>query len=254
MRPGNKLLVYKLLKQEAGLHEALPETYMFSEKIFTGLFNRYQEFFAKPLVSYGGGKGVFKVSKGDNHQIRVQIEAKKYNFTSLAEAYKFVKNELSQFSKKSILQQPVNLAEINGRPMDFRVLVQRKIGFAWMVTGKYAKLAPEGLIITNLTGRGKLLTLKTAFESPSLKKFNVSQLEINMEKISLLTVHQLSHVFTNKTMWGLDIGVDKYGKVWLIEANPLPGNGAFRELEDQSMQYTIEAIVGFNEKKSNFKP
>jgi hypothetical protein len=51
-------------------------------------------------------------------------------------------------------------------------------------------------------------------------------------------------------MWGLDIGIDKYGKPWFIEANLVPDISIFRFLPDKTMLNRIKEFIRAGKKQS----
>nr|WP_245552991.1 YheC/YheD family protein [Brevibacillus massiliensis] len=145
-------------------------------------------------------------------------------------------------SRPCLIQRRIHLAEVNGRPFDVRVMVQRPAGSAWKVTGKLAKVAGPGFIITNTArSRGRVLPLHTALNHSSVKSPNPAQLAKKIDRISLRSAAQLQSGYRWLSMVGMDVGVDKQGNVWIIEANFSPALSLFRKLKDKSMYWTILA-------------
>ncbi|MDI4649689.1 hypothetical protein KB449_32475 [Cohnella sp. F6_2S_P_1] len=60
-----------------------------------------------------------------------------------------------------IVQRRLQLARIQRKPFDIRVMVQRKKGHSsnWNTTGSYAKVAARGYLVTNVTSRTLPVTI-----------------------------------------------------------------------------------------------
>jgi D-alanine-D-alanine ligase-like ATP-grasp enzyme len=164
------------------------------------------------------------------------------------------KKNLEQYLQKQkkgkrsyIVQYCIPLARVNKKPIDFRYIVQRKGKKSeWVITGKYGKIARTGLITTNLKKGARVVTVKKALQKSNVKYSNLNKLTTDMDWLTLNAVNCLTSSFPNRTIWGFDLAVDENGKVWIIEANSLPGVRGFRFLSDLSMYRTIKKYKAYN--------
>jgi hypothetical protein len=142
-----------------------------------------------------------------------------------------------------MVQRRISRPTINGRPFDLRVIIQRRSGSnIWTVTAKVAKVAGKGYIVSNNTrSKGVLLPVLTAFQRSTIKHLSPQALLSNIDRIALLSTQRLATYFTDHRIYGLDIGLDENGSVWIIEANLYPSLSHFLKLEDKTMYHRITA-------------
>lgn len=188
------------------------------------MLKKYDAVIVKP-INGSGGKGVMRVRKlGGRYEIRYGDH--KRSVSRLHSAYNFVKKK-----KKSsvIVQRYIRLARIGKRPLDLRVMVQRKSRKSgWKITGKLAKVAGKGYIITNVRrSGGKVMSAASAVRKSDIRGTSARVLR-EADRISLLAASRLSRNYSFIHNVGMDIGVDRNGKVWIIEANFKPALSLFR--------------------------
>lgn len=245
----NKWYIYEALLEESGLKENIPETYKFTKDNFFKMLELHNEIIIKPI--YGlGGKGVRKVTKMDNGGFKIHHVDVKSIIEDKNSLYDYLKDIDAKRKKSFIIQNCISLAKINGRPIDFRYIVQRKKGTTdWMITGKYARVAREGYIVTNFKSGGELLSVDQAFKKSNIKDVNMQKTLQVLDQVSLLATACLSKHFKDQMIWGYDLAVDEEGHVWIIEANRFPMVERFRLFDDLSMYETIRSIKDYNKKQ-----
>lgn len=109
--------------------------------------------------------------------------------------------------KKYLVQQGIEFATYRRRPFDVRLVLQKPLN-RWLVTLMTAKVAPrKNSLVTNIAKGGKdHHTLETLRELVDVS-------------------HQIVQVLNSRfplQIVGLDMGIDKRGKIWFIEANTKP--------------------------------
>lgn len=228
---------HNLLKKDKILVNYLPETLLFTEESYHNLLDKYGTIIIKPCFgSYG--KGVIQVSSRDNGQIEIHSEFDKNIYNDKKEAYvSLVKNYCSP-QKKYIVQQKISLASIQNSPFDIRVMVQRRINTSeWQVTGKLAKVAARGYIITNVAR-----TVCPVEEAIAASGLHASPNEIlkEIDKVSLLTANHLINYYKESHVFGLDVAIDTEGKIWIIEVNLKPRISMFKLLKDKKQYKMIK--------------
>ncbi|WP_342431324.1 YheC/YheD family protein [Neobacillus sp. FSL H8-0543] len=222
---------HKFLLKENELATNLPETRLLRKSTFHELLDKYGEVILKPSRGFHG-KGVILVSTLGSEKYSTHIGNKKIILEGKQKAYDFLRETISR-QKKYIVQQKIVLASINNSPFDIRVMVQRKRkSNEWKITGKLAKVAARGYFTTN-TAQAVLPVIE-ALDSSRIKLLNADLVIKEIDQVSLLTANHLMKYYPSQRTFGLDIGIDVYGKVWIIEANLTPGISMFNKLEDKS--------------------
>ncbi|MEB3102159.1 YheC/YheD family protein [Ferviditalea candida] len=236
MGTGYKWRRIQLLKTDDALNPHIPETALFSKPQLWTMLRQFENVIVKPSNGQGG-YGIVQVSKeGEIYHIHKDSYKRKYLNRDTA----YAKIRQLTRGRAYIIQQRIPLAQIAGRPFDVRVMVQRMPGQNWVVTGKLAKVAGPGFIVTNMhRSRGKILSVGTALSRSTVKHIPQKTIEAELDRISLLTAKVLGNRFPAKRVFGIDMGIDLNGKVWIIESNFAPSVSLFRHLQDKSMYHRI---------------
>jgi glutathione synthase/RimK-type ligase-like ATP-grasp enzyme len=236
MRSMMKWEKFKILKQHTELAALLPETKWMTVENFWALMNKYRTVILKPYNGFGG-HGVIKVSHKADSFYEIHCDQTKHNKHEKT-LFSFLKSRIR--NQGYLVQQWIDLAEVNGRPFDLRVMVQKRKSTPWTVTGKLVKVAGKGYIVTNIkTSHGMVLPIETAFQRSSLKIASLTTLIKSINNIALKTAKCLQPFYPQIHMMGLDLGVDKSGKPWIIEVNFGPAMSLFLYLKDKRMYRQI---------------
>ncbi|NQX45747.1 YheC/YheD family protein [Paenibacillus tritici] len=127
-----------------------------------------------------------------------------------------------------LVQERIPLAEINGRPFDLRVTVQRGWGGAWQVTGMFAKLAAPGGFVSNIARGGEALKASSALEK-AFSGEEAARIRMSVLSLSLSIARELEQSLPGLADIGLDIGVTKHGHLFFIECNGRDQRYGFRK-------------------------
>ncbi|NOV02328.1 YheC/YheD family protein [Paenibacillus planticolens] len=228
---------YKVLVKSRRLIPHLPKTLIMGHKNFSKLLDKFKKIIIKPSGGSGGkgviqvtslGKGIYMVHDGRFMKRIVGREA----------AYSFVHARTK--STTHIVQKKIPLAQVNGRPFDLRVVLQKSTNSSWHITGKLAKIAGPGYIITNTArSKGKVVPLSSAIHASTISDPSLHQINKKIDHISNRAVQCLNNHYPKLRIVGLDIGLDSNGKVWIIEANFAPSKSLFLRLKDKTMYKRI---------------
>ncbi|MBD0380802.1 YheC/YheD family protein [Paenibacillus sedimenti] len=235
----SKWTKYKILRRSEKLKASLPETAWLNESSFWRMIDKYGQVIIKPTGSYGG-KGVIRIKKIEPESFQVHDGPQKKIFDDKSKLYTHIKKKIK---RNYLVQERIPLATAGGRPFDLRVMVQRRTKSPWQVTGKLAKVAGKGFIVTNVRmSSGKVVTVDHALNHSELKSMSKSALLSQMDKVALASSKQLSPSYPWVHTMGIDMGLDKKGKVWIIEVNFAPMLGLFLKLKDKSMYSKIKSF------------
>ncbi|MFM1655504.1 YheC/YheD family protein [Brevibacillus sp. B_LB10_24] len=236
----SKMKKYKCMLKSKRLVPHVPKTRWMTRSNLWDFTSKYGKVILKPL---GGsrGSGVIQVSPLGDDRYEIHRENIRKILYGKDRTYRYVKDKIG--SRKYIIQRRVPLATVDNRPFDIRVIVQRKKhSSTWKVTGIVAKVAGKGYIVTNNTrSKGKLLPVKTALKTSSVKGLSTETLLDNITKNAIRTAKSLRRIYPDHRIYGMDIGLDNSGHVWIIEANRKPLMSHFLKIKDRSMYRRIMA-------------
>ncbi|MGJ9383607.1 YheC/YheD family protein [Salipaludibacillus sp. CF4.18] len=236
----SKWRIYQILKENTDLNINLPKTKQFNKKNLEQLLNKYKKVMLKPCRG-SQGRGIIKISILPNGTFKVEFENYYFIIKKKQRLIQLLTKKIG--TRKYIVQQYIPLATINKRAFDIRVMLQRSRHSKWTIwtiTGKAAKVASPGYVVTNVAI--KVLKVSQAIKMSSLKNKSPKKLLSKINSVSLQTIEQFT-LNSNKeySTIGLDIGIDKKGDVWVIEVNQKnPSISLFRSLKDQTIYRRIK--------------
>ncbi|MFY0542654.1 YheC/YheD family protein [Brevibacillus sp. H7] len=237
-RSKTKYTKYAVLRREPSLHPALPETLPLALANMSRLLGKYSKVVAKPSTG-SRGAGVIMVSSQGHNRYSVHYGRVRHTCKGLNRTYTHVR---SKVKRSYIVQRGISLATVNGRPFDIRVMVQRRIGGNWVITGMLAKVAGPGYIVTNIgRSKGKVLPLRTAIRLSSACRLSQAAIIRRIRSVALRAARRLATYYTSQRVFGLDMGIDSSGRVWIIEANLTPDITLFLKMRDKRIYRTILA-------------
>ena len=230
---------HQLMLKDGDFVKYLPDTQLLSEDSFWLFLDNYNQVIVKPSIG-SLGRGIIKVTNHGDREYEVHIEHKKIVVNGREKTYKIVCDNLRK--KKYIVQEVILLETYHNRPFDIRVMVQRKKNsLKWNVTGKAVKVAANGFFITNVAK--EIVTIEEAFRESQLPNNLFSELLTEIEHVSLKTANYLGKYYPKTRKFGIDIGIDDKGKVWIIEVNVNPNIAMFKTLGDEIVLNKIRAFL-----------
>jgi glutathione synthase/RimK-type ligase-like ATP-grasp enzyme len=232
------MVKHKLLMKRHVLRSHLPETHWHTAKKAVRMLKKYSTIFIKPNDG-SGGTGIKRIRRSSHgYEIR---SGQKRKYVGSASLYKAVRAYQGS-SKKYIVQKGIKLARYKGKIFDIRMYLQ-KPSSGWTISGMAARIAAPHRIVTNKHqgGYGKTLerVLLRVFENNRSK---VKRCIKKLRKISIITANTLDKRFSDIRELGIDIGIDRDGHVWIIEANSRPMHKLFTQLRNKKMLHKIRKI------------
>ncbi|WP_219834642.1 YheC/YheD family protein [Paenibacillus sp. R14(2021)] len=229
----DKWLQYRLLRNTSSLARRLPETQLLKKDALPKMLLLYRSVVLKPRDGSYGRDIVFIKQNGAN-AYRIQNEKNAVNIGDTDKLLRWLRK--THRGRGYIVQRRLQLAQIQHKPLDIRIMAQRKKGFSstWNVTGTYAKVAAQGYLVTNVTSR----TIPV-LEALKLARIGDRSLLVKAEKIALLAAKRLGERYPMLKQVGFDIGIDRNRRIWIIEGNYKPDLRPFRLLKDSSMYRRI---------------
>lgn len=213
---GSKWIKTEVLKSNPQIAVYIPETVTFSEKNLKMMLQKHRMVFVKP-VHGGGGNGVIRVTK-DGEQYSYTKMSHTYRFSSYGVMYRSLAS--NKLKRKYLIQQGIILAQIHGRPIDYRVKFVKKEN-GWKITAMLGRLARPGLVITNVCKGGTLLKCREALRR-SLPHIHAKTKQREMRGLTRTCTILLEEKFPGIGQLGFDYGLDRSGKIWILEVNTRP--------------------------------
>lgn len=216
-----------LLKKNRLIARNIPETRILTKPSLSQMLQHYRMVYVKPDNSCQG-KGIIRVSRSDTGTMIVS--SNDYGKTFHANHLDHVWNLIQKVRMKRpyIIQQGIDSLTKRNLLFDFRVhLVRGKK--KWGVVGIAGRVASKHLIVTNYYDGVKykpvmnLLTQDLHYPS-----HNAKMTVDRIKQISLQTTSTVSRKYPSWREFGIDIGIDRKGRIWIYEINIIPSALVFK--------------------------
>lgn len=243
----NKWKVHEMLLSNPSLHKYLPETRPFNTDNLNDMLKLYQTVYLKP--SNGSlGLGIIRVTRDNKGVLNYVIHRRKRFRSSADNSADFeVKTRSLRGDKPYIVQQGIPMATYHGSPFDIRIIYQKNSKGEWQISKKFARIAPRGSSVSNLSSGGKAIPSKTImraiFRKPSLIEEKSQQIREVCRQVALTIERTSGNTFGEL---GLDLGIDNKGNVWLIEVNSKPRKTTVTELSRTIMRNTFKRPLEYS--------
>ena len=216
----NKRQVHELLIKDEETRRLLPETQPYQPARLRNMLEKYRTVYLKP-TNGSLGQGIIRVTVSGGKWICQYAESSR----TVTRVFKDPKEAIRQLRRKVsptryIIQQGLNLVTCEGRPVDFRVLVQKNKKGQWSVTSSVGRIANHKNIVSNLARGGTLrkagevLAAVQSINKPTLSYLRRRAIAI-AEAFERLSQKHFAEL-------GVDLVLDKAGQLWLLELNSKP--------------------------------
>ncbi|TPG82088.1 YheC/YheD family protein [Brevibacillus laterosporus] len=229
---SNKWNITDYLWKDETMRKWMPRTQIYSEKALHAYMEDFPIVYVKP-GNGTGGRSVLKISRVKGGFLLVgrnkNVQHKTWQVTSRDALVERVNLWVDQEQIRKgyfMVQQGLDLALLPDRPSDTRLLIQKNQQGKWSITGLGVRVGVLKSATSNLHNGGKA----TDFISFMNNKFGEERgKEILNEchELAYYTVKKLEEKYGRMLEFGLDIGIDTSGHIWLIEVNPKPGRDIF---------------------------
>lgn len=247
----NKMQIYKICALDPILNEHLPRWEMLTEENVDRLLDEYSVAYVKPDSLYKG-KGVTKVTRCTKGYWVEQRRGEE-NYKVLCKNPQEVLRRVQSNAGKNlfVIQEAIQLLLNKGRPFDFRLLMQKDGSGQWKETGVVARINARGSIIASPRSGGNVATFEEVMSRFS--KEDRKRVHREMVRFATYLARTIDHQIGPYVELGFDIGVDKMGRVWLIELNGKPLKVSIDRLKnhevtvnayERPLEYAIR-IAGF---------
>ncbi|WP_088832802.1 YheC/YheD family protein [Paenibacillus tyrfis] len=223
-----KMKKHREMLKRSVLRRHLPETHRFTHARALRMLRTYSTIFIKP--NHGsGGSGIIRVKKvRKGYEVRYGLKRTHVGSASL---YKAIQSYLRP-SGQYLVQRGLRLAKYKGSIFDARIYMQ-KPKKKWDISGMAARVAAPHRFVTNYHKGGHGVKLKRVLSRLFTKRKKVKSTLRKIKKISRLMARTINKRHSIREL-GVDLGIEKNGRIWIIEANSRPGHKLFTQLPDKT--------------------
>jgi uncharacterized circularly permuted ATP-grasp superfamily protein len=228
-----KWKLHRFYAKNPEIEKYLPHTASFTQNSLSSFMSKYNSVYIKANHQHMG-RGIIKIWKTKNGYQFIKVRGK----ASISPSIKDLYNKISKINgnRPYIIQKTIDLAQINGRFFDIRVMMMRNGKRNWEYAGMLAKVAGPGSVVSNVnSGRGYALTIEVALK----KSLKWNSLQIARVKKQLIRLSHKIIQYSEKYPFysfqsGIDLAVDKKGRIWIIEVNlHNPSHSLFKKIDDK---------------------
>lgn len=220
MRKGKPLLDDRVLSRH------VPVTRWYHDATLTRMLAAYPVLYIKP-DNGSSGTGIIRVKRLNRSESLISFKDTSKRCPNKSIVSEVIKR--MRRGRKYIIQQGIKLATYHNKPFDMRIVLQ-KPSDRWLLTWMSAKVAPRSSsIVTNVAKGARDAKIRDILRGAD-QPLNVSRVLKKLTGVSYKIARKLGSSFPFRIV-GLDMGIDKKGKVWFIEANTNPSFHGLRKLD-----------------------
>lgn len=243
----NKWKVHEMLLTNPRLHKHLPETRPLTSENLEAMLRIYRTVYVKP--SNGSlGLGIIRVTKDQKGTLHYVVHRQKRFRSNADNAADFLnKTRKIRADKPYIVQQGIDIATYHGSPFDIRIIYQKNRHGEWQIGKIFARVAPRGSSVSNLSSGGKALPSKIIMRAMFRKAGLIEEKNKEIREVCLQiaqTIEKTSQMIYGEL--GLDLGLDKDGNIWLIEVNSKPRKTTETEFSKIIMRNAFKRPLEFS--------
>ena len=229
---SSKWIKTKVLANSEFLNAHIPKTLQLSQGSLAELLNRYGMVYIKPDTG-SCGVGVMRIDhlKPSGKWV-VQAGTARSTFASFKEMYRWLSKHVDGIDY--LVQQGIHVLKLEGRPIDFRVMIQQGRKDGWKVTGTAARVAHPLKAVTNGSQGGSIYGAGSLLRRIAGPR-QATRLSQKFNRLAHLTAQRFAQAYPRMRELGLDIAVDREHRTWIIEVNTRPDPCPFTKLDDSSM-------------------
>ncbi|KFN12032.1 tubulin-tyrosine ligase family protein [Paenibacillus macerans] len=221
------------------------------------MLNEYGFVFVKPdNGTYGNGVMSVELWRDElapesPMQYRLRYGTESELFPALEELYEALEKRIGQ--TPYLIQKGIHALTYRRRKFDIRALVQRTPRKTWETTGFIGRVAAQQKVITNYRGGGSVMLIEDLL-APYTNAKEFARLYKEMKWIGEQVAAQLARKFPRLKEIGLDIAIDEYHHIWILEVNTLPALFPFKMLHPKEVYKKIRRYaVAYGRLKASSK-
>ncbi|MBU8907561.1 YheC/YheD family protein [Desertibacillus haloalkaliphilus] len=219
----------KVLMNDPIICEHIPTTKWFTRNHLKIMLKKYSSIYIKPDKGRQG-LGIFRIKAVSNNKWEISNGKNFSKIVDQKQIYQEIRKKLS-YEKQYLIQNGIDLATYNHRPFDIRLVMQKPLD-RWQLSITCAKIGDhKDSVVTYAKNRSLELPLETTLADIDQ---DIDPLPVYRELVDLS--HQIATMLGNHfpfRILGLDMAIDKNGKLWFIEANTKPDCIGMKKYNDE---------------------
>ncbi|MBT9177200.1 MAG: Endospore coat-associated protein YheD [Firmicutes bacterium] len=228
--------VYRSVRKHSDLSPHIPDTRRLSSlAALRHMLVTHRYVFIKPDLG-SQGKGVMQVRVTNSGLVCRGRDSANRPFAATVDSVAAVLGLAKSRSQRCrlLVQQGLHLNHFKGSTFDIRSVVQKDEAGKWAITGTAARIGQRGSITSNLHGGGRAMRTEALLRAAFPLQWETILSKAHSLCLSIPSA--LDQELGRFGELGLDLGVDKDGKVWLIEANSKPGRKVFLKIKARDLR------------------
>lgn len=229
--------IHRLLGEHPQLSRVQPHSLPGNPANIRLMMKQYDDLVLKPVNS-SVGRGIMRLKKTGNSWrlvYRSLRAGRKWTEIPVSERSPLPKAALQILAKTPYLvQERLPLAEIDGRPFDLRISVQRGLDGEFGITGIFGKISAPGMFLSNIAQGGVAYPAEELL-SQVFPGTMAAVVLAGCRALALETARYLSRHLPLLADLGMDIGVTSSGRAYFIECNGRDQRYGFREAGMESV-------------------
>jgi glutathione synthase/RimK-type ligase-like ATP-grasp enzyme len=237
---SNKWIKTKWLWDDEEIKPFIPPTLLFNKKNVTRILDKYSVVYFKP-VRGSCGADIYRIEQPSAGEYTLQKDSNKMTYVSEDDLYEDLKKRSK--GKKFLLQKGIDMADTNGDPFDLRVMVQKTNEGQWVTTAVFTKIGKAGKVVNNYHQGGRLSTFKETMEGAGFTDVEIEDMQSKLERLGEDVGNCFDRHLSGFRELGLDVAIDKKGRMWILEVNTKPQYYPLKHFKDKSMYERIISIA-----------
>ena len=256
----DKWEMHQWLSQIPSLASHLPDTMLYKKgEDLVQMMERHRQVIVKPIAG-SQGLGVYRVSQRDDGVLLHFYQdgvLQEHRVEDAEEAADFLAERLKK--RNCLVQQALELVQDEGQVVDFRLIVVKNERGIWEFMGAIGRRGPVGSIVSNISRGGTAQMAEILLQKVlQLDQEQACQSVLQMSDLALETAAGIERCGVHAGNLGIDMALDRRGKMWLIEVNNLDPNHTIAvDAGDRQLFYKVRRanmmyakyLAGFSEKE-----
>ncbi|WP_028777899.1 YheC/YheD family protein [Shimazuella kribbensis] len=217
----------KILASNHYVAPHIPEYHQLTKANLQNMLHKYPTVYVKPNNSCQG-KGVIRIERKKNYYlIKPRDRDKTYRLASIDALLRCIQRE--KMKRKYLIQRGIASYTVKKRLFDIRTHLVRIDG-KWEMGAIIGRVATKRGVATNAYSGGTPVPIQSLLKDHL--EFDEAKSENYIEQLTALSLEAtktFGSAFPKWTEFGLDIGIDERGELWIYEINIKPGMLVFRK-------------------------
>ncbi|TJY42598.1 hypothetical protein E5161_07020 [Cohnella pontilimi] len=215
----SKLAVSYMLLETPETAEYVPDTRLLFKQSLNEMLEAYSEVYIKPDKGVQG-IGILRVVKKAEDRFVIRSNSYKavcYDFDTLWGLL----SKLT-YGSRYVIQKAIRSTTSSGAPFDIRIHVFRIDG-KWRSGVMYGRVDSPGKVTTNVKQGGTSVLMESLFEEHlQYNEKRKRDMLKNLSKCAESIAETVNGMYPPLREYGIDVGIDKNGRLWIYEVNIAP--------------------------------